>query len=163
MDNEDEILIEQYFPYRNMTIDERNLCINLLLNTKDICDSEISINEHSSSIYDILFMNLSKTEEGAIRFDGATYNDDENMLISWFFVRSNNKYYVRTDVFRFNDVLQEEDKEYSITDEFIFKNGKVYRRSRYTDSCEFFESEVRLLNGLELDEYLESKVRKFRK
>ncbi len=162
MECDDEILLEQYFPYRNMTIDERNLCINLLLNTKDISDSEIYIRDYASPVYDILFMNLNKNEMGAVRFDGATYSDYENRLVSGYIVRSGNKYLIKTDVYRFNDVLQEEEKEYSVTDEFVFKNGKVYRRSRYSEGCDYFESEVRLLNDLELDEYLESKIRKFK-
>ena len=41
--SEEEIILEQYFPYHNMDVEERDYYLNLLLHTKDISDSAVLI------------------------------------------------------------------------------------------------------------------------
>ncbi len=152
----DEILLEQNFPYRNMEKEDRNFYINLLLHTKDVCDSDIYINKNGLSNYDLLFLNLVKTN-GIVRFDGATYNEYESRLISGYIIRKGNKYFIETNVYRCNDVIDDDDKEYSAYDEFIFKDSRIIRKSRY-DSSTYSEAEIELLCDDELESYLQGKA-----
>ena len=158
MNNDDEILLEQYFPYKNMTIEERNYCINLILHTKDVDESEVSLNKNSYCNFDLLFLHLSK-ESNYIRFDGATYNDDENRMIYGDIVRVGNKIFIKTNVYRCNDVLYD-NNEYSVVDEFVFKNGKILRKTRYNSS--YHEAEIELYDDSEMEDYIERKCRQIK-
>ena len=44
MNRKQLILDEQYFPYYNMTLEERNFYLKLLRNCKDICSTEQKVN-----------------------------------------------------------------------------------------------------------------------
>lgn len=155
MNYKDEIFFEQYFPYQNMNRDDRNFYINLILHTKDVSESEILLNDNSSSKYDLLFLNLSRESYDRVRFDGGISNENENRMIYGDIIKAGNKYFVKTFVYRFNDSLLDDNKEYYVTDEFVFKNDRVYRRSKYIK--EYYESEIDLFGEMELEEYLENK------
>ena len=163
----DEIILEQIITYKNMNIDDRNMLINLLLHTKDICDSEKQIGRNKSSIFDILFMNFTRLSENKFSFDGTVSGEYENRWISGTIDRKGNKYKVVTHVYRFNDCLDEEEKEYTVIDEFSFKYENdpdlAFRKSRYLDEEAYFEADVELLMDLQLDEYLSNKVRRLKK
>ena len=58
--SEEEIILEQYFPYHNMDVEERDYYLNLLLHTKDISDSAVLISEDSKSTFEIVNMVLKK-------------------------------------------------------------------------------------------------------
>ena len=157
MTYEDEILLEQHFGYRNMDKSERNFYINLIMHTKDVSDSEIYITNNDLSSYDLLFLNLSK-ENGAVRFDGAVSNEYSNKLIYGIIIKKGNKYFVNTNVYICNDIVYDEDerKEYTVSDEFAFKNDRIIRRSRYQDSL-YYEAEVEFLSDEEMENYLQDK------
>ena len=164
MNYKDEIVFEQYFSYINMNKDMRNFYINLLLHTKDIEESEVRLNNTSECKYDLLFLHLNREAFNEIRFDGAVSNSSENRMIFGNIVRVRNKYYVKTNVYRFSDFLTDDNKEYSVLDEFVFKDDKVTRKSRYdrtlspsTYNSDFFEAEIELLDDLQLDDYLVDK------
>ena len=156
MNNFDEILLEEYFPYSNMNINERSFYINLLLNTKDICDSEVSINSKSSCEYDLLYLNLKKNQNQFVSFDGVIANDSENRMINGQIVRSGNKFIVVTNVYRCNDCINEENKEYTVIDEFVSKSDRIIRKTRYDNG--YYEAEIDLYTEMELEEYLQRKL-----
>lgn len=182
MEYGDEILLEGYFQYKNMTINERNFCINVLLHTKDVRDSETYVGKFPCSIYDLLFMSFSKDEDGNYNFEGATYSDFENRMVKGVISREGNRYNVLTHVYRCSDYLYDEDdgvvreydlgvdartrlnnkKEYTVTDVFMFKNDKVRVVSKYEDFSEIFDAEVEFLDDLELDEYFDNKIKKLK-
>lgn len=157
MEHLDKVLLEQNFISKNMEENERNFYINLLLHSKDVCDSDIYINKHGLSHYELSFLNLENMN-GLVRFEGVTYNEYENRMISGVIFRRLNKYFIKTNVYRCNDFLLDDDNEYSVYDEFIFKDSKVFRRSRYEHESSFCESEVILLSDEEMESYLQDKV-----
>ena len=160
MTYEDEIIFEQYFPYRNLSKEERNFLINLILNCKDVNDSEIIINDKCEHMYDLNYLNLVK-DNNVIRYEAIVSNSSENRLLNGFIKKHNNKYIVVTNVYRCSDVIDEDDKEYKIIDEFVYKNDKIYRRSRYQDG-RYFESEVDLFTDDEIEEFIQNKTDKFK-
>ena len=156
MTDADEILLEQNFSYKNMSMEERNFYINMMMNTKDVCDSEIFITNHDLPYYDLFILNLNK-EEDIVSFDGVVNNEYTTKLINGTIEKRNNKYLVKTNVYIYNDYVFEPDKkEYGVYDEFIFKDNKILRRSRYEDDT-FYESEVFFMNEDEMDDYLQNK------
>ena len=156
MTYEDEILLEQHFSYKNMSIEERNFFINLIMHSKDVCDSEIFLTNHDTSSYDLLYLNFSN-ENGVVRFDGATCNEHTNKLIYGTIDRIGNKYSVKTNVYVCNDFIYDDDrKEYTVNDVFVFKNDKIIRRSCYQDGV-IYEAEVEFLNDNEMEDYLQDK------
>ena len=156
MSNTDEILMEQYFRYINMNRNKRNFFLNLIMITKDICDSDVMTNSHDISSYDILFLNFINNN-GVIVFDGGATNGYTNKLIHGSIVQRANKFCVSTNVYICNDfILDYDKKEYHVTDEFVFKDNKVVRRSRYDDGV-YSESEVSLLSNEEMENYLQTK------
>ena len=86
----DEIILEDYFLAEKMTREERNFYIYLLLNTKDVCDSEYRINRHASKKYIFDSLVLSKLDDGSVFFDGVIYNKDEIRTIYGGIVRKEN-------------------------------------------------------------------------
>ena len=154
MNYKDEILFEQYFSYKGMTRDQRNFYINLLLHTKEIESSEVYLNNNSSSKYDLQFLNLSE-EDYVIKFDGAISNESENRMIFGDIINMGNKLFVRMNIYRCNDLIYGDNKEYSVIDEFVFKNERIIRKSRYDSG--YFEAEVDLFTEMETEEYLENK------
>lgn len=137
--SEEEILLEQYFPYQNMELEERDYYLNLLLNTKDISDSDILKNEDSKSSFEIVTMSLKKTPE-FITFNGAIANEEETRMVDGIIIKKGNSYAVISNVYRLNELLEEDEKDYSITDKFTFKGNKLYRKSAYA-SGRYFEAE----------------------
>ena len=164
MNYKDEIIFEQYFTYRNMNKDMRDFYINLLLHSKDISESEVLLNTHSESKYDLLFLHLIREKINEVRFDGAVANNSENRMVYGNIIKINNKYFVKTNVYRFCDSLSDDNKEYSIIDEFIFKEDRVIRRSRYDRTLsvseydsDYYEDEIELFDDLQLSDYLVDK------
>lgn len=160
MNHNDEIIFEQYFPYRNLTIDERNFIINLIINSKEVDDSEISINNKYSSRYGLDYLSLIKDKIG-VRFEGIISNENETRMINGYLTKLFNKYTIYMNVYRCSDVLEDEDKEYSVIDEYVFKNSRVVRKTRYTDG-KYFEADVDLFNEDEMEEYIQNKTDQYK-
>jgi hypothetical protein len=156
MTNSEEILIEQYFPYMNMEKEQRDFYINLLLNSKEVTDSEFNLNSYSSPQYDLVFISL-KNDGKLIRFDGAISNGEENKLIEGAIIRRGNKYFVFSNLFRLFELVHDDKKEYDVIDEFRFKDGGVLRKTTYSDK-RYFESTVTLKSSDELEEYYRKKI-----
>src|SRR5574344_1027119 len=103
---EDEILLEEYFRYENMCQDDRDLCISLIRNSKEITDSEVLANKHSSSKFDLVSLNLKKVGK-MIHFNGAIANDEETKWIDGLISRKANKYYVANNIYRMYEYLED--------------------------------------------------------
>ena len=156
--SEEEIILEQYFPYHNMDVEERDYYLNLLLHTKDISDSAVLISEDSKSTFEIVNMVLKKTPE-FITFNGATTNGEENRWVDGIIIKKGNSYAVISNVYRFAELLREDDKDYSVTDKFTFKGDKLYRKTGYA-SARYFESEFDTYSLDPVEELLKSKLAK---
>lgn len=158
MTNNDEIIFEQYFPSFNMSIEERNFFINLLLNSKELEDSAVSINDNAACSYYLTFLKLAKDGNNVI-FDGIITNDSENRMISGTILKLASKLAIYMNVYRCSDVVEEEDKEYSVSEQFVFKPNKVLRRTYYPDE-RYFESEVEtdLFDPTEVEEFIQNKT-----
>lgn len=155
MNYKDEIFFEQYFPYKNMNREDRNFYINLILHTKDVSNSEVLLNDNAPSKYDLYFLNLARVSYEKVVFEGGISNSSEIRMIDGEIIKVGNKFFINTFVYRFSDSLCEGSKEYYVKDEFVFKNDRVYRRSKYHEN--YFEDEIELFGEMELEEYLENK------
>lgn len=137
--NDEEIILEQYFPYHNMDLEERDYYLNLLLYTKDISDSDILEREDSKSSFEIVTISLNKIQN-TITFNGAISNGEENRWIDGIINKYGNVYGVWCNVHRLSDFISEEEKDYKVTDKFTLKSDKLYRKSNYTPG-RYFEAE----------------------
>ena len=159
MENNDKILLEQSFRYSNLSEEQRNICISLLLGTKDINDSYKNASNRYYSTYDLLTLHLVNNN-GVVSFEAFVCNEKENRFISGYIVYNNNNYYVDTTVERLTSDIKVKNEEYNVTDIFVYDNsdnGTVTRRSHY-DSGEYFEDIVVLMNNDEVEDYLQNKV-----
>jgi hypothetical protein len=52
----------------------------------------------------------------------------------------------------------DDEKEYSVTDEFRFKDERVMRRTKYERGSDFYESDIILKTDDEMESYLRSKI-----
>lgn len=154
--SEEEIILEQYFPYHNMDLEERDYYLNLLLHTKDISDSAVLISEDSKSTFEIVNMVLKKAPE-FITFNGAITNGEENRWIDGIIIKKGNSYAVISNVYRFAEFLREDDRDYSVTDKFTFKGDMLYRKTGYA-SGKYFESEFDTYSLDPVEELLKSKL-----
>lgn len=158
LDYTDEVVLEQYFQYHNMSVEERNLYINLIRHCKDIMDSEKLLPGKTKVQYDLVVLILKKTSDGVVTFNGAVTNDDENRWIDGAILNKGNKYAIATSVYRLSDRLDEDEKEYTVSDQFRFKDGKIQRRSMYSDSKAYYEAEFDGFDPQELENYFRSKI-----
>lgn len=115
---------EALFPYVGMSLEERNLCLEILKNCKDICDSDQKV--EGIGLCKIVEMRFKK-ENGLINGNGSlaigknkkeyrTIDADisfeknyilVNMTITRLLVEDDRKYYFVVDMFKLdNDVLK---------------------------------------------------------
>lgn len=161
MTSEEEVLLEQYYSYKNMDIKTRDFCINLILNSKELTDSEYNYSLSSSSKYDLVFITLSN-ENGLIKFDGAISNGIENKIIYGSIAKKRNKYYVDNNVYRMFELVIPGDRDYRVTDEFKIKDGVVVRKSLYDDG-RYFETNIELNSDEEMELFYRNKIGKVMK
>lgn len=118
----EEIKLEQDFPAENMTANERDFYINLLLNCKDI-KSPVNIKALRSQIVE-LHLNKKGKE---IYFNGSVHyeliNACENRCISGMIFKHKGNFYVDMLVTRL--VSDCPRKTYSTCDEFIVDDNKI--------------------------------------
>lgn len=160
MTSEEEVLIEQYFPFFNMDEKNRTFYLNLLLNSKDLTDSEYNFKKSSPSNYDLVFMSF-KNEGSVVKFDGAISNGEENKLMYGAIIKKGEKFYVFSNVYRLFELIFGDDKEYVVVDEFTFKDDKVFRRSAYNGK-KGIKKEIKLKTPEEMTEYYQRKIGKTR-
>ncbi len=164
MDYYNQILSEQLYPYSNLTSEERDFYLNLLLHTKEISDSQNKVSKNSRACYDIEYLNLNcflknETKRNAlIDFEGTITNRDENRIIRGTIFKHGNKYTVNTSFYRTSGYIDEEECDFKVIDEFTIKNGKTTRVAIYRDKT--FEEDILLGKRSEVEEYIIRKVRK---
>lgn len=79
MDEEKRLLFikEQYYPYKDMSYTERDMCLDYLSKIKDNTDSITS----SIKEFKIVSCTFKKDDNGAYSFSGFTSNKEENRCI----------------------------------------------------------------------------------
>lgn len=89
--NSERIMFEQYFPYENMTYEEGDKYLTILLNSGIISDDYSLLNSPSK---EVVLMNFKKIKEGLVKFNGAytlldkKYNRAENRAIDGSITKS---------------------------------------------------------------------------
>ena len=164
MDYYNQILSEQLYPYSNLTSEERDFYLNLLLHTKEICDSQNNVSNNSRTCYDIEYLSLNcflknETKRNAlIDFEGTITNRDENRIIRGTIFKHNNKYTVNTSFYRTSGYIDEDDCDFKVIDEFTIRHGKTTRIAIYRDKT--FEDDILLGKRSDIEEYIIRKIRK---
>lgn len=126
-----EIFQENYFPYQFMNVDERDFCLKILSNCKDISDSNYKVN--GTSKCDIVEMRFKK-ENNIIHANGSlTIGDKDNQenrcVDADIFITKDN---IIVDMLVTRLMVKDENKEYRVLDEFKLEDDVLKRRSFYT-------------------------------
>ena len=156
---EDEILLEQYFPYKNLTLKERTYCINLLLNSKELNESEVGVGEHYNPRFDLVFLSLDRKND-IILFDGAIANNEENRMMYGEILKRGSKIVMMNTIYRLSD-MYDENKEFTIIEGYSFKDGHITRSTLYEDKA-YFESELDPDTFNKAESFLDEKAKSLR-
>lgn len=131
MNRYEAILDEQWFPYENMTLEERNRYLNIIKNCKDICDTDNMVGGVKTC--ELVELHLKKNLN-TVSFNGSliigTDKQRENRCIEGeLFLKNRNTIIVDYKIIRLN--TNDEHKEYRVLDEFKIEKDIVKRRSQY--------------------------------
>lgn len=152
-DFEEEMLLRDVISCDNMDIKTRDICVNLLLNTKEMSDSEYILPDKTSEKYKIYGLNLI-SDGYKILFNGIVFNLNENRFIDGEIYRKQNKYYVSMNIARLNLCIEEDNKDFSTCDIFNVKEDHILRKTGYAQTGTYFEEELPLFDDNKLyDEY----------
>lgn len=127
MNRKQLILDEQYFPYYNMTLEERNFYLKLLRNCKDICSTEQKVNNQDKC--EIVEMSLRKNDENDIYAQGSLIINGEVRCIDADIFKDDKKIFVDMHVTRLCN--ESSKKEYRVLDIFEIQSDKLKRTSEY--------------------------------
>ena len=127
MNRKQLILDEQYFPYYNMTLEERNFYLKLLRNCKDICSTEQKVNNQDKC--EIVEMSLRKNDENDIYAQGSLIINGEVRCIDADIFKDDKKIFVDMHVTRLCN--ESSKKEYRVLDIFEIQSNKLKRTSEY--------------------------------
>ena len=127
MNRKQLILDEQYFPYYNMTLEERNFYLKLLRNCKDICSTEQKVNNQDKC--EIVEMSLKKNDENDIYAQGSLIINGEVRCIDADIFKDDKKIFVDMHVTRLCN--ESSKKEYRVLDIFEIQSNKLKRTSEY--------------------------------
>lgn len=127
MNRKQLILDEQYFPYYNMTLEERNFYLKLLRNCKDICSTEQKVNNQDKC--EIVEMSLRKNDENDICARGSLIINGEVRCIDADIFKDDKKIFVDMHVTRLCN--ESSKKEYRVLDIFEIQSNKLKRTSEY--------------------------------
>lgn len=111
-----EIIKEQYFPYRNLTKEERDHYLDLI--------SRIHYIDGSYELVDLSLVGDT--------FTGDIINDGHVKFIKGYILHHNNKELVHTEFYRPDEVVGET-PSIATTDTFRTKNGVTTRSTLYND------------------------------
>lgn len=127
MNRYEAILDEERFPYKNMSLEERNFYLNIIRKCKDICDTENKVGNKSTC--EIVELRLKK-ENNAVGFNGFLSIDNENRCIEGeLFLQDKNTIMVDYKITRLSTT--DEHKEYRVYDMFKLQNDVLKRSSVY--------------------------------
>ena len=135
------ILDEQNFPYLFMTLEERDFCLNILKNCKDICDSNYKVDGEGKC--ELLQLSLKKNDN-VISANGIMRIGRENRCINADIFLKPNKIIVDSNITRLieNENGNVEAKSYTVLDEFAIENNKLKRRSQYNYDMKSLYDEI---------------------
>lgn len=144
MNRKQLILDEQYFPYYNMTLEERNFYLKLLRNCKDICSTEQKVNNQDKC--EIVEMSLRKNDENDIYAQGSLIINGEVRCIDADIFKDDKKIFVDMHVTRLCN--ESSKKEYRVLDIFEIQSNKLKRTSEYNydmkkDTNELSDKEIK--------------------
>lgn len=127
MNRKQLILDEQYFPYYNMTLEERDFYLKLLRNCKDVCSTEQKVNNQDKC--EIVEMSLKKNDENDIYAQGSLIINGEVRCIDADIFKDDKKIFVDMHVTRLCN--ESSKKEYRVLDIFEIQSNKLKRTSEY--------------------------------
>jgi len=134
-------ITDEFFPYKNMTVQERNYYLNILNNCKDICDSENKVDNQGKC--EIIELRLLK-ENRIVVFNGSlfigTEEKHENRCIRGEIYLKKNEIFVDMHVTRL--CSESENKIYTVLDQFKLENDVLKRRSQYNYNLENINDEI---------------------
>ena len=154
MTEEEKILLEEYFPMKNMNEDDRAFYLKMLFAIKELTDSDFNLG-NSPSQYDFTLMTLNNSGP-YVSLDGCITNGVENKLMYGSIIRKNNTYFIVSNYSRLSSEVTDV-KNYTVTDNFIFNPGGVIRES----CCQARPEDpvkVTFMTNEELIEYFREKI-----
>ena len=141
MDKYEYIIHDENFPGEGMTQEERDYCLNILENCKDICDSDNKVNGIGKCR--LVRLRLKK-EDNIVNVDGGLYignpNTGEARYINADIFFNPNSIIVDMKITRLG--VECENKVYTVLDKFTLKNGNLNRRSLYNYDMKFMNNFV---------------------
>jgi hypothetical protein len=156
---EDEIIFEQYFPSENMNEDTRNLCLSLIGQSKEFTDSPKVVD--NSEPFDFVSMSLNK-RNNIVTFNGFISNGIENKFLDGRIVKSNNCYFLKTNVYRLYEYLDDDERQYSLDEKFELLDDCLVRKTLYSDAG-YYDEVLPALTHIDIDSFAEEQVRRLRR
>lgn len=131
MNRYEAILDEQWFPYENMTLEERNRYLNIIKNCKDICDTDNKVDgvKNCELVELHLKKNLNKVSFNGSLTIGTDKQRENRCIEGELFLQNRNTIIVDYKIIRLN--TNDDHKEYRVLDEFKIEKDIVKRRSQY--------------------------------
>ncbi len=128
MNRKDELIDEMLFPYEGISKEERDFCLDILRNCKDICDTDNNLGEHRKcNIVTVSF----KRKDNFIAANGELIlGDDEKKefrSIEVLFSMYKDKVVTNMVVTRWTDPQE----TYRVIETFMYKDGVLSRKSVY--------------------------------
>lgn len=144
---EDEILLEQYITYNHMSKSDRDMCMHLITNSKEVCDSEL--NDGEDRKYKVISMNFN-SDGYIVLFNGILTNGNENRYVDGSITRKSDNYFVKTNIYRLNEFIEDDERDYCSLEVFRVLHDSVYRKTMYTSLAGYFEEELSPFDDIEL-------------
>ena len=151
LDNNEEILLEQYISSENLKKDERNNCVQFIRNLKDVSESNYFIDENDSRKYDIVSIHLIK-KGNKVNFNGSLAGEREYRWIDGNITRRGNSIVVMCNFYRLSPLVEEFDKEYSTVDVYNSTKEGIKRKSAYVHD-DSFSVDLVSFDDQELEEF----------
>lgn len=128
-----QILVEEYFPYENMTVEERNFIMTLLCNTKELEDNS------DMRIVQCIFRKL---ENGMYKANGMIASEiSENRGFDAYIDITNNEVSIKSNIVK----LLSKDANKEFTEYTNFKkisDDTYHRQTKYSYNSTYFESDI---------------------
>lgn len=126
------IIDEQYFPYYDMSYEERNYYLNIIRHCQDISCTIYKVDGISKC--DLITMVLKK-HDNVVYMNGAVQIGNENRYIDGVINIDSDNIYVNMSVTRL--CVKDKNKEYKVEDKFYIEDGKLIRQSRYNNDAKY--------------------------
>lgn len=152
---EDEILFESRFPAENMTNEERNFCLALISQIREVNNPDLIILGKKAQ-FEIVTMALLKKANN-VYFNGALYSDIETRWIDGTITQIENGFLIKTTIQRLNEYIEEEDKLFKTSD--LISGPK---RSTDYQNFENFEEEIPEINDEFVNNHTNMLLRKLK-